>query len=248
MGIRFSPAWLAALAAVGWIDATVAQAADAKLTESGKPPAASDTLQLYYGDDPDGVNALIANDSVSDAFMRLVYEPMADRDWKNPDQWNNILAESIDFDEKTLEFTIKIKKGIKWHPMKLPNGTLLPEAELTARDVKFTFDCILNPFTEAATIRSYYEDPEATDASQKIKIEVKTDRKDPYLIKIKWKKPYFLAKEYTVSVPIIPRHVYSVNEKGEPISFDFSSKEFADGFNEHWANDEMCGTGPMMFT
>jgi ABC-type transport system substrate-binding protein len=56
-----------------------------------------------------------------------------------------------------------------------------------------------------------------------------------------------MAEDFTLNVPMIPRHVYSVNDKGEPISFDFSSKEFAEGFNNHWANRQMCGTGPMMF-
>ncbi len=45
--------------------------------------------------------------------------------------------------------------------------------------------------------------------------------------------------------PIIPRHVFSVDGDGELISLDFSSKEFADGFNVHWANRTMCGTGPL---
>ncbi|HTU24327.1 MAG TPA: ABC transporter substrate-binding protein, partial [Pirellulales bacterium] len=62
-----------------------------------------------------------------------------------------------------------------------------------------------------------------------------------------WTKPYFLAEEFTLGVPILPRHVYSVDANGEPISFDFGSKEFADGFNNHWANRQMCGTGPLMF-
>ena len=56
-----------------------------------------------------------------------------------------------------------------------------------------------------------------------------------------------MADEFTLGVTIMPRHVFSVDENGEPISFDFSSKEFADGFNNHWANNMMCGTGPMVF-
>ena len=48
-------------------------------------------------------------------------------------------------------------------------------------------------------------------------------------------------------MPIIPRHVFSVDENGDRISLDVSSKEFADGFNNHWANRQMCGTGPMIF-
>jgi ABC-type transport system substrate-binding protein len=116
---------------------------------------------------------------------------------------------------------------------------------LTAKDVKFTFDCILNPNIQAASLRSYYEDSDAKEASQKYKIKVTAI--DDYTVKVKWSKPYFQAEEFTLGIPIIPRHVYSVNEKGEPISFDFSSKEFAEGFNNHWANRLMCGTGPMIF-
>ena len=59
---------------------------------------------------------------------------------------------------------------------------------------------------------------------------------DNYTVKVRWTKPYFMADEFTLGVPIIPRHVYSVDENGEPISFDYGSKEFAKGFNNHWAN------------
>jgi ABC-type transport system substrate-binding protein len=129
--------------------------------------------------------------------------------------------------------------------MTLPSGKALPDREFTARDVKFTFDCILNPHIDAAHIRNYYEDPDARDASQKYRIKVSVV--DNYSVKVKWSQPYFLAPEFTLAIPMIPRHVFSVNEKGEPISLDFSSKEFAEGFNSHWANRRMCSTGPMMF-
>lgn len=216
-------------------------------TASGQTPSPSDSLRLYYGDDPDTVNAVTGSDTVSEAWQRQVYEPLANRKFPNPDEWQNFLAESYTFDEKNLEYTIKLRKGVMWHPMKLPGGKELPPTEFTSKDVKFTFSCILNPFVDAAHIRSYYEDPEETDPEKKFKIKVTTDRKDKHLVKIKWTKPYFLADEFTLAVPIIPQHVYSVDAKGEPISFDFTSQEFAKGFNNHWANTLMCGTGPMIF-
>jgi len=130
--------------------------------------------------------------------------------------------------------------------MQLPDGKWLPQREMTARDVKFSFDCVLNPHVEAAHIRSYFEDPEATDPRQRFKVKVEVV--DPYTVKVKWTKPYFLAPVFTLAgFPIIPRHVYSVDAHGEPISFDFSSREFAEGFNAHWANTRMCGSGPLMF-
>lgn len=214
-------------------------------TPGGVAPAKSDAMLFAYPNDPDTINAVTGNDNVSDAFQRWVYQNLADENFENPDELKPVLAESWEFDKEKLLFTIHLRKGVKWHPMRLPGGKLLPSRELTARDVKFTFDCILNPNVQAASLRSYYEDPDATEASQKIKIKVTVV--DDYTVKVQWTKPYFLAEEFTLVVPIIPRHVYSVNEQGEPISFDFSSKEFAEGFNNHWANRMMCGTGPLMF-
>jgi ABC-type transport system substrate-binding protein len=220
---------------------------DRTKSRGGQVPAKIDTLVMWYPQDPDTINPLIANDSVSKEILRYVHEPLAALKFSDPDTLEPRLAESWVFDEKTLTFTIKLRKGVKWHPMTLPNGKVLPAKELTARDVKFTYDCALNPNIQAASMRSYFEDPDATDASQKYKIKVTLV--DDYTVKIKWTKPYFLSEEISLLADwfVIPRHVYSVNEKGEPISFDFSSKEFADGFNSHWANRQMCGTGPLMF-
>ncbi len=216
-----------------------------KLTLAGVKPAADDVLMLGYNDDPDTLNAITSSDTVSEAFQRHVYETLANQSFKNPDEFEPALAESWEFDEENLEFTIHLRKGVMWHPIKLPSGKLLPPTEFTSRDVVFTFDCILNPHVEAAHIRSYFEDPDAT-GDDKSMITVRAV--DKYTVKIRWKKPYFLAKDFTLAgTAIIPRHVYSVDENGEPISFDFRSKEFADGFNNHWANNMMCGTGPMMF-
>ncbi len=216
------------------------------LTLGGQKPAEKDPLRLSYPNDPDTINAITSSDTVSDAFQSRVYEALAQADYTDPDNLLPCLATHWDFDPEKLTFTIYLRRGVRWHPMRLPNGNLLPQREFTAQDVKFTFDCVLNPHIEAAHIRSYYEDPEEKDPSRRYKIRVSVV--DDYTVKIRWTKPYFLAKEFTLAaVAIIPRHVYSVNERGEPISFDFSSKEFAEGFNNHWANRMMCGTGPMMF-
>jgi ABC-type transport system substrate-binding protein len=224
-----------------------ARVIDHHLTRGGKAPAESDTLLLAYSDDPDTINPLTANDTVSEALQRLVYESLAERKFSDPDVWEPALAESWTFDKQNREYTIHMRKGVMWHPITLPNGEVLPPKEVTARDVKFTFDCILNKYIEAASLRSYYEDNDSTDSSNRYKIKVSLVRGDKYTVKVKWLKPYFQADEFTLGIAVIPQHVFSVNEKGQPISRDFSSKEFADGFNNHWANRQMCGTGPMVF-
>ncbi len=209
-----------------------------------RPTADNDTLLRFYPDDPDTLNLINASDNVSTAFQRLVYESLADRDLANPSKWNPMLAESWEFDPETLTYDIKLREGVMWHPITRPDGTEVLPKELTARDVKFTFDCILNDYTEAASLRSYYTDP-SIEGDDKSIIEVSTPSK--YRVKIRWKKPYFMADLFTLGTGIIPRHIYGYDEAGEPISFDYRSKEFADGFNNHWANMTMCGTGPMIF-
>jgi ABC-type transport system substrate-binding protein len=215
------------------------------LTLGGVAPAPNDTLAQYYGSDPDTLNGVTANDSVSATFHRQVYEPLARRTYENPQEWEKVLAESWEFDPEQLKYTIHLRKGVMWHPITRPDGVEIEPKEFTARDVKFTFDCILNDNVEATSARSYYIDPDETDPAKREKIKVTVV--DNYTLTIQWTKPYFMADEFSLSVGIIPRHVYSVDENGEPISFDFRSKEFADGFNNHWANTTMCGTGPLIF-
>ena len=217
-----------------------------KLTRGEKQPAEDDTLLMYYGDDPDTLNLITSNDTVSRAFQLQVYEYLAEQNFANPDQWDPALAESWKFDEKTYTYTINLRKGVYWHPMKLPNGKDLPKTEFTSADVKFTFDCIMNESVEAASLRSYYANPNAKDDSDKYKIKVTVV--DKYTVKVQWSEPYILADDYTIGLQMMPRHVYGVDENGEPISLDFrNSKEFADAFNKHWANTKMCGTGPLIF-
>src|SRR5579859_2396513 len=63
------------------------------------------------------------------------------------------------------------------------------------------------------------------------KWKIKVTVVDPYTVKMKWTKPYFMADEFSLGLPLLPKHIYSVDAKGEPISNDISSEEFAKGFN-----------------
>ncbi len=226
------------LAVAGW-------AVRGSLGPAAHGPQDVEALRLCYPNDPDTLNPITASDTVSEAFQRQVYEFLADRSYPDPDQWRPMLATHWEFDEKNLEYTIHLRHGVMWHPMSLPDGTPLPDAEMTAADVKFTFDCILNKHVEAASLRNYYENPEAKDESQRYKIKVTIV--DKYTVKVRWTEPYFQSMEFTLGIPVIPRHVFSVDRHGDPIALNYSLREFGEGFNNHWANTRMCGTGPMMY-
>lgn len=221
-------------------------AARPDVTRSGKAPTKNDLLLLFYADDPDTLNLITSSDNVSSAFQRYVYESLGDQKFDKPDEFGPGLAESWEYDDKTLTFTFHLRKGVYWHPMKLPGGKELPRTEFTSADVKFTFDCILNEGIDAASLRSYFSKRESQEGAERARVKITPV--DKYTLKFQWLEPYFLAKEFTLSSQIMPRHVYSVDANGEPISLDFrNSKEFAEAFNNHWANTKMCGTGPLIF-
>ncbi|HEX3999874.1 MAG TPA: ABC transporter substrate-binding protein [Pirellulales bacterium] len=231
----------------GFMNQSPVPAPNREIAPGGRAPVDDDTLLLAYPDDPDTVNPITANDTVSEALMREVYESLAEREYSNPDVFKPMLAESWEYDAANREYTIHLRKGVKWQPITLPSGKELPPTEVTARDVKFTFDVILNKYIEDASQRSYYEDHDAADKEHPYKIKVSLVPGDKYAVKIKWLKPYFQADEFTLGVAIIPRHVFSVDRNGDRISLDVSSEEFAKGFNHHWCNQQMCGTGPLIF-
>ncbi|QDU97900.1 ABC transporter substrate-binding protein [Lignipirellula cremea] len=206
----------------------------------------TDVLLLSYPDDPNTINLLTSNDSVSTAFQRFVYETFATQDMSDPKVWEPRLAESWEFDEENLEYTFHLRKGVLWHPITYPDGTVVKDVEFTAADVEFSFDCLMNKFVEAAPLRSYYTDPDPETGEQIPRITMTVV--DDYTVKVKWAKPYMMADEFTLgSLPILPQHVYSLDEGRQLISLDFTSKEFGDAFNQHWANLTMCGTGPLIF-
>ena len=217
-----------AVVAVAGLAAGVAMVLPGVRSSPGPGPSGGgDTLRRFYSNDPDTLSPITGNDETSQAFFQDVYEYLANRDFADPDKWVGYLASDWQFDERKLEYTIHLRKGVWWHPMRLPDGRMLPETEFTALDVKFTFDCILNPAVQAADMRGFYEDAQAKDPAGRQKIHVTIVHK--YTVKVRWTKPYMLATEWTLAVPIIPRHVFSVDEQGEPIALNYSLKELPRG-------------------
>jgi ABC-type transport system substrate-binding protein len=195
-----------------------------------EPPPSPEVLRISYAEDPETLNPVTSGDLAAGDFQSFVYEPLAARDMADPDKLIPCLAEKWEFDESRLEYTIHLRRGVKWHPIALPDGTPLPDHEVTTRDVRFTFDCLLNPHLSSSS-RSRFENPDADDEADRYNIHLETI--DEYTFKVRWKKPFFLADESTLMVAIIPRHVFSVDKHGDLISLDFSSEEFAEGMSRH---------------
>src|SRR5215212_11578469 len=129
---------------------TDAPAAAAKPAEAAKPAAAAGTPKkggiLVIGAtdeagslDPHWENALARQQRTQNIYSYLV---QADKDLRiQPD-----LAEKWDISPDGKTYTFALRKGVKFH-----NGR-----ELTASDVKYTYERILNPDT-ASIARSFFE-------------------------------------------------------------------------------------------
>lgn len=119
------------------------------------------------------------------------------------------LAESWEVSEDHLTYTFKVRKDVTFSDGK----------PLTAHDVKFTFDAVLDPKNDTADIRSYLVNLD--------RVEVVDD----YTAVFHCKQPYFGHDEAFGALWIIPKHVFEVGD-----------------FNSHPANRNPVGTGPYVLS
>lgn len=202
------------------------------------PEANTDgTLVRYYGTDSESFNPLNVNAAAVTNFIKNYCEDsFAERHWNNPDLWREQLAERIEITDDYKEYTIYLKKGIKWHKPLLDwsdpkNDWLKGVHYFTARDVKFTIDLILNPQVECAHISNYYKE---LDYCKVI---------DDFTIVFKWKKKVYNSLEFTVGFTPIPEFIYAFDKNGRR----FSVENIAEEFNNHWYNDRFIGNGAYEF-
>lgn len=120
-----------------------------KVSEKSKTPeqdAAKDTAAtpgstLVYGSS-DYTRINPAMDEHCEINM-LLFDGLTDHDGEN--QIVPRLAESWEYDKKTMTYTFHLAKGVKWH-----DGE-----PFTAEDVKFTFEAIMNPQNDSENAPNY---------------------------------------------------------------------------------------------
>ncbi|MCX7044651.1 MAG: ABC transporter substrate-binding protein [Candidatus Sumerlaeota bacterium] len=164
---------------------------------------------------------------------------IADRNgWTNAEIWHGDLAERFEITDDGKEFTIYLKKGIKWQK---PAGVDLSSDkyawldkphEMTARDFKFTLDVTMNPQVENGFARNYYEDLESWKVI------------DDYTFVVRWKRKLYGNIENTISMGPVPEFLWAYDENGER----FPNSTIGMKINQHWyANKGVVGTGPYRF-
>lgn len=195
------------------------------------------TITRWFGSDPKGLNYLLENGSdVREGVSAYVNESLATNHFQDPDSWAPALAERVEVTDDYREYTVYLRRGVLWHapavdPANPRYAWLEGDHEVTADDVKFTVDLILNPQVEASHLRNYYEDLEYCRVV------------DRYTVVFRWKKRTYNSISFTLGFTPMPRFLYAFDEDGE----EFPPATLGLRFNEHWYNQRTVGTGPYRF-
>lgn len=151
------------------------------------------------------LNPLISGDAYARAIYVLVYESLLDRDNKTLEMGPG-LVESHEISPDHLVYTFKLRDGVKFS-----DGV-----PLTAEDVKFSFDTLMDPAVDAADLRNYFLNVDRCEVV------------DPLTVRFVCKYPYFKTLiSLGEDLRILPKHVFETGD-----------------FNTHPNNRKPIGTGP----
>ena len=202
------------------------------------PEAKTDgVIVRYYGTDPKGFNPLTVNDAnLSECIKNYASESFATHHRNNPSLWRPMLAERVEITDDYKEYTIYLRKDVKWHKPAVDWSNprydwLKGDHYVTSKDVKFTIDLILNPQVECASKRNYYQDLEYCKVL------------DDYTVIFRWKTKTYNSINFTLGLEPIPEFVYGYDEYGKP----YPKENLGLKFNEHWYNMKFVGCGAYEF-
>ncbi len=157
---------------------------DVKSTGIGKKGG---IFQFNLGQQPTTLNPLSSTDYYASVVQSYIQEGLASR---NVDtyEWEPSLATSWETSEDGLEFTFKLREGVKWHDGK----------PFSADDVKFTFDAIMDKENRWKTAHSmpYFE-----NFKEVVVI-------DPLTVKFVAKVKYFKNFSVAAGFSPVPKHIY----------------------------------------
>ena len=121
--------------------------------------APGDWLVQAFGTGLKTITPLVSTDAYAADIQNYVLESLLTR---NPEslKWEGMLAKSWQVSPDGLTFTFQLRKGVKFS-----DGT-----DMTAEDVVFTFDFIMNPAIAAPRERAYYDKIKSVTAVDKYEV------------------------------------------------------------------------------
>ena len=174
---------------------------------NAKNKKSSSTIYYNIGGEPTTLNPLSSSDGYATAVQGYIFEGLLDRDLDTY-EWKPALAKEWSISKDKRVFDFKLREGIKWHDGK----------ELTAEDVKYSYDVIFSDDYKAVQMRSYYESVKEVQVL------------DKYSVRFIVKDDYFQNFDVCAGITVLPKHFYTNPENKK----DFGRK--------------LIGTGPYMFT
>jgi len=173
------PAWVSA----AWREGVLPDGVD------GGTPVQGGTMTVRISTEPGSLGYLIEPDWwLSRIILNNVNESLLIPDARShpdyPLQPN--LAVSYEDSEDHLEQTYHLRRGVTWHDGK----------PFTSRDVKFTFDRIMDDTVRAAHHRNAFQNLRSVETP------------DDYTVVFSWSEPYAWAVPKTASIPIYPAHAF----------------------------------------
>lgn len=152
-------------------------------------------LTLHTSEFPKSFNAFVNNSSDASAVFDLVYATLLEMDY-NTLEYKPLIAESWTISPDKKEFTFKLNPDAKWSDGK----------PITAHDIKFTYDLIMDPQNMTSVMRLYYSrlnPPEVID---------------DYTVKMTVKTVHFKNFEMVAGFNVLPKHLM----EGKDFNKDFN--------------------------
>lgn len=211
---------------------------------SGPRPSAIPTgierggvVQLQLADALEDRNPLSARSRQYTEVAHYVVESLGERDRSDPDRWFASLATRVETDESRTEFHVWLRPGVPWHvPSVDPTDPGLQWTrgphEVTSDDFVFLGELLRDGrLTTALGTDPVFEDLVAIRAINQHEFVVE------------WDASFEDTTTATLELAPVPRWLYGVDRDGTPFAADQRSV----GFEHHWYNDSMIGTGPFRY-
>lgn len=158
---------------------------------------APDKVRVHLGAEPATLNPITGTDAYTSEINSYLFESLLDRDRDSLEFIPKVAHHwEISDDKKT--YTFYMRKDVLWHDGK----------PLTADDVVFSFETIMDPKTNAPHMKVYYQDIESVK------------KLDDYTVQFRYKEVYFMALSFCGGMPILPKHIVSQYKdfEGSPYS------------------------------
>jgi peptide/nickel transport system substrate-binding protein len=162
------------------------------------PDQMGGTLRRVMTAEPQNLNPLTGKDLYERLVSEYVFESLLDRD---PDtlELRGVLARQweVTDDGRVILFHLR------------PEARFSDGRPVTADDVVFTYETVVNPKIDCRSLASYFEDCE------------RCEKVDDRTVRFVWKKKYFKSLEVSGGFnPILPKHLYEPNVRVDPEKAD----------------------------